>query len=96
MKLTLQERETIARFSDDKDDPMTFETFNKKHALRLIKDGATVKRTSTRGECTYWTLSMPREWFRWPRKTSEARRAAAQARVARGFKPGEKKEDSTS
>ena len=66
--LTRLERETIARFSEDPSDSLTFETFNKKHALRLIRDGAEVKRTATRGEMTYWTLSMPRNWFKWPRK----------------------------
>lgn len=65
--LTRSERETIARFSEDPDDPMTFETFNKRHALRLIKAGAVVVRTASRGDAVYWTLSMPRRWFKWPR-----------------------------
>ncbi len=86
--LTLAERETIVRFSDDPEDLMTFETFNKKHALRLIRDGATVQRTATRGKATYWTLRMPKDWFRWPRKPSERRREAGLALLEKGFKPG--------
>ena len=64
---------------------MIFETFNKRHALRLIKDGAEVKRTAERGGQVYWTLSMPRRWFKWPRKPrvlSEAQQAIAKERGA--------------
>ena len=67
---------------------MTFETFNKKHALRLIREGATVKRTQTRGECTYWTLSMPAKWFKWPRAPraiSPEQREALRNRIPAGF-----------
>src|SRR5258706_960303 len=79
--LTLLERETILRFSDDSEDSITFETFNKKHALRLIRDGAEVKRTLTRGGCTYWTLTFPKNWFRWPRHPSENAREAGKRRI---------------
>lgn len=79
--LTKLERETIVRFSEDPEDSMTFETFNKRHALRLIRDGAEVKHTATRGGMTYWTLSMPRKWFRWPRKPSAAVAEAARNRI---------------
>jgi len=92
--LTLEERETILRFSESPDDSVTFETFNKRHALRLIRDGAIVKRTATRGNVTYWTLSFPKNWFRWPRRPSEARRLASLARVQSGFKPGTRREQS--
>ena len=78
--LSRAERETISRFSEEPDEPVTFETFNKRHALRLIKAGAEVVRTSTRGESVYWTLRFPKEWWRWPRKPSEARREAARKR----------------
>ena len=66
--LTSAEKETIARFSEDPEDVLSVETFNKRHALRLIREGATVKHTTIRGNATYWTLSMPKAWFKWPRK----------------------------
>lgn len=75
--LTRLERETISRFSEDPEDSLTLETFNKKHALRLIRDGAQVIRTANRGGAVYWTLKMPKEWFKWPRKPSEKRRQNA-------------------
>ena len=65
--ITRAERETIARFSEDPNDPLTFETFNKRHALRLIRQGATVVHTRTPANVTCWTLEMPRNWFKWPR-----------------------------
>ena len=80
--LTNAEKETICRFSEEPEDCVTFETFNKRHALRLIRDGATVKRTNTHGKHTYWTLTFPKKWFRWPRKPSESRSLAAKARHA--------------
>lgn len=97
--LTRREKETIARFSEDPEDLMTFETFNQRHALRLIKAGATVKRTNVRGKATYWTLEMPREWFRWPRpkKTlsaeEKARRADSLAKARAGSGADNKKGD---
>lgn len=64
--LTKAERETIVRFNAE-DNEMVFETFNRKHAERLIKAGADIMRQGKRGDHHWWTLSMPRGWFRWPR-----------------------------
>ena len=86
--LTLAERETILRFSDDPDDYLSLETFNKKHALRLIREGAEVKRTNTRGNATYWTLKLPKAWFRWPRRTSEKAVLASRAQALRAMEQG--------
>lgn len=81
---TLAERETIARFSDEPGDVLVLETFNKKHALRLIRDGATVRRTQERGGAVYWTLEMPKKWFKWPkapRVVSDEQREALRKRA---------------
>lgn len=95
-KLTLAERETILRFSEEPGDVITFETFNKRQALRLINAGAIVKRTSTRGGVTYWTLEFAKDWFRWPRKPSASRaEASKRALLARGGHVGVPRERST-
>jgi len=66
-KISKAEKETILRFSEDVEEPMTFETFNKRRALRLIERGANCIRTTVLGGATVaWTLEMPRKWFRWP------------------------------
>ena len=85
MSDTLRERETILRFSEEPTDLMVFETFNRKQADRLIRAGATIKRVFKDGRSggkPYWTLEMPREWFRYPRKPSTARAEAARRSVA--------------
>lgn len=81
----LREREAILRFSEDPNDLMVFETFNRKQAERLIRSGATIKRAFKGGRGggkPYWTLEMPREWFRYPRKPSASRAEASRRAVA--------------
>lgn len=69
MSLTDFERETIVRWSDG-DEPLTIYTHRKAKALRLIQAGAKLKAESksAEGKVHAWTLEVPKEWFRWPRK----------------------------
>jgi hypothetical protein len=80
MSLTASERETILRWSDDPEEPLTVFTHRETHAQRLLRAGGHLKRVSRiDGRVVGWTVEVPREWFRWPRKPpvmSEARRAA--------------------
>ncbi len=79
MSLTKAERETIVRFSDD-DEPMILETFRRSAVAKLQRSGAVLKYHGNRGGQEYWKLEMPKEWFRWPRKKSEARSRLARER----------------
>jgi len=77
------ERETIVRWSEDPEESMTVYTFRAKHAARLLRAGATLKREGKReGKVVSWTLEMPREWFRWPRKPPKIQRTEEQRRMA--------------
>jgi hypothetical protein len=60
MSLSAAERETIVRFSDDLDEPMTVYTSREAQARRLLFAGATLVRRDTFG----WHLECPRSWFR--------------------------------
>lgn len=67
--LTRAERETIVRWSEDPTDLMTVYTHREREAKRLLRMGATLKRTRViDGEVEAWTVECPREWFKWPRK----------------------------
>lgn len=85
---TAGERETIARWSDDEDEPLTVYTHRGRAAEKLIRAGAKLTREGKiDGRTVAWTLEMPREWFRWPRKPpkkrnlTEGERAAAADRL---------------
>ncbi len=82
MSLTKSERETILRFSDDAEEGLTLYTHNKTLKAKMLRMGAKVKTVSRANkEEVSWTLTMPREWFRAPRKLSEARKALGKARA---------------
>jgi len=69
MALSQAEKETIVRWSDDTEEPMTVYTHRKRQAEKLLAMGATLKYTNKiEGVDIAWCLEMPREWFKWPRK----------------------------
>ncbi len=77
MSLSAAERETIVRFSDDADEPMTVYTSREGQARKLLELGATMVRKDTFG----WRLECPRAWFRWPKPPRVA--SAAQLLAAK-------------
>lgn len=79
------ERETILRFSEG-DEPMTLYTFRAALAARLRRAGATLKREGKReGKVVSWTLEMPKEWFRAPRKPPTPSATQTEARKRSGM-----------
>lgn len=72
MSLSLAEQETIVRF-DRESDVLVVDTFSAASVRKLLKQGATIRNNWKRGGQEAWTLEMPKRWFRWPRKPSEAR-----------------------
>lgn len=87
MALTRGERETVVRWSQDKSQPGAVSTHDERQAIRLIRAGATVRRTGERGGVDYWILDVPAEWCRFPKPkkaVSEAQREAARVRLAKG------------
>jgi hypothetical protein len=87
VRLTRAERETVIRWSDDPDEPLTVSTLDEREAERLIAAGARVRRRGSRGGSAYWTLEAPREWRRWPRpraarRLSDEQREALRQRLA--------------
>lgn len=72
MGLSLAEQETIVRF-DRESDMMILDTFSASQMRKLVHQGATVRHAWKRGGQEAWTLEMPKRWFRWPKKPSEAR-----------------------
>lgn len=87
MSLTKAERETIVRWSDDPDEPMTVYTHRENMAQKLLRAGATLKREGKEaGRTISWTLEAPREWFRWPRKRPKATPEQAEKRRLSGIR----------
>jgi hypothetical protein len=92
MGLSKGERETIVRWSDDKEELATIFTHSEKVKGSLLRAGAALIRASrVDGEEVAWTLSFPREWARLPRKRrqkvlTEEQRCAAAQRLAAGRK----------
>jgi len=82
----MAEQETILRWDRESDD-LTLETFSGAAVKRLLRHGAAVKREWSRGGQKAWTLTMPKRWFRWPRKPSEARSRAARERRNAAVQP---------
>lgn len=71
MSLSASERETIVRWSDDPEEPLTLFTHKAKIAQKLERQGAKIIRESKiKGEVVAWTLEMPREWAKYPRKST--------------------------
>lgn len=85
MTLTRYEKETIVRFSEDPTDPMTVFTHSKKLTKRLQRLGATLKKISKiKSEEIAWTLEMPSEWFKEPRKPKQLSTESREKLVIRG------------
>jgi hypothetical protein len=77
MSLSAAERETIARFSDDPNEPLTIYTGRRAAARTLLAAGARLIRHDVFG----FRLEVPRSWFRWPKPPRVL--SAAQLEVAR-------------
>lgn len=79
--LSRAEKETIVRWSEDPDEPMTVYTHSSKGRDRMKRFGAELKRATTHdGREVAWTFECPREWFKWPAK----KRKASPAQIAAG------------
>lgn len=72
MSLSKYEKETILRFCEDPSEPLTVYTHSKAMTTRLLKLGAKLTRTGIHnGQANAWTLEMPVEWFREPKKKKQ-------------------------
>lgn len=68
MKLSKYEKETILRFCEDPEEPLTIFTCSKALAKKLLRAKAPLKyRTEKAGVTLSWTFEVPVEWFREPR-----------------------------
>jgi hypothetical protein len=77
MSLSAAERETIIRFSDDPNEPVTIYTGRRAAARTLLAAGARLIRHDVWG----FRVEVPRRWFRWPKPPRVM--SAAQLEVAR-------------
>jgi hypothetical protein len=94
MSLSRGEKETIVRFSEDQEEPMTVYTHRAKLAERCERLGGKLKYTNKlEGRIVAWCYELPREYFKGPSRkrkvtlTDEHRERLRNARPRRQEPP---------